>query len=103
MTVQFPFEIIFVLQNNAVPYLEYLYITIEQEQWTTKPYMNALQPQVKFCENDIHQMTDATRLRTLVLRHLALHNVTVLIRSLNMPLLEKLILVEIFDESKLLK
>ena len=46
-------------------------------------------------------MTDASRLQTLILRHLSLDKVTILIRSINMPLLKKLILVEIFDESKL--
>ena len=102
LTVQFPFEIIFILQNNAVPILEHLYITIEQEQLRRKPYLDASQPQIQFCENDIRQMTDATRLQTLILRHLSLYNVTILIRSLNMPLLKKLILVDIFDESKLL-
>jgi hypothetical protein len=62
--------------------------------------MNGSQSQIEFCENHIRRMTDATRLRTLILRHLSLHNVTILIRSLNMSLLKKLILVEIFDESK---
>ncbi|CAF1301281.1 unnamed protein product [Adineta steineri] len=99
LTVQFPFEIIFVLQNNAIPCLEYLYITIEHEKCTREPYMNGPQPQIEFCENHILQMADATRLRTLVLRHLSLHNITILIRSLNMPLLKKLIVVEIFDET----
>jgi hypothetical protein len=63
--------------------------------------LNELSPQFEFCENHIRQMTDASRLQTLILRHLSLDKVTILIRSLNMPLLKKLILVEIFDESKL--
>jgi hypothetical protein len=60
------------------------------------------QQHIQFCANDIRQMTDTTRLRTLVLCHLALSNVIMLLRCLNMPVLEKLTLVDIFDESKLL-
>lgn len=65
--------------------------------------MNELSPQFEFCQNHIRQMTDASRLQTLILRHLSLDKVTILIRSLNMPLLKKLILVEIFDESLRIK
>ncbi|CAF1355490.1 unnamed protein product [Rotaria sordida] len=100
LTIQFPFEMIFILQNSAIPFLEHLYITIEQEQLRRESYLDASQPQIQFCESDIRQMTDGTRLQTLVLRHLALYNVIILIRSFNMPLLKKLTLVDIFDESK---
>ncbi|CAF4318528.1 unnamed protein product, partial [Rotaria sordida] len=103
LTIQFPFEMIFILQNSAIPFLEHLYITIEQEQLRRESYLDASQPQIQFCESDIRQMTDGTRLQTLVLRHLALYNVIILIRSFNMPLLKKLTLVDIFDESKLFK
>ncbi|CAF3263801.1 unnamed protein product, partial [Rotaria sp. Silwood2] len=89
---------IFILQNSAIPFLEHLYITIEQEQLRRKSYLDAPQLQIQFCESDIRQMTDGTRLQTIVLRHLALYNVIILIRSFNMPLLKKLTLVDIFDE-----
>ncbi|CAF4438961.1 unnamed protein product [Rotaria sp. Silwood2] len=103
LTIQFSFEMIFILQNSAIPFLEHLYITIEQEQLRRKSYLDAPQLQIQFCESDIRQMTDGTRLQTIVLRHLALYNVIILIRSFNMPLLKKLTLVDIFDESKLFK
>ncbi|UJR18601.1 hypothetical protein I4U23_005508 [Adineta vaga] len=99
LIVQFPFEILFILRKSAIPYLEYLYITIEQEQLNTKSYSDKLSIELQFCENHIRQMTDASRLQTLILRHLSHDKVTILIRSLNMPLLKKLILVEIFDET----
>ncbi|CAF1499216.1 unnamed protein product [Adineta ricciae] len=82
-----------------MPSLQYLYITVQHEKCIKEPYLKHPQPQIEFCEKDIRQMTDASRLRTVVLRHMALHNVIILIRSLNMPLLEKLILVEIFHET----
>ena len=94
---------IFILQKNALPLLQHLDITIEQEQLPLKPYLDATQPQISFCENDIRQMIDATRLRSVVLRHLSLDNVTMFIRSVTMPLLKKIILVDIFDQSKLFK
>ncbi|CAF3855020.1 unnamed protein product [Rotaria sordida] len=99
LTIQFPFEMIFILETNAIPFLEHLYITVEQEQLRINPYLDAPPPQIQFCESDIRQMTDGTRLQTLVLRHLALYNVIILIRSFNMPLLNKLTLVDIFDET----
>ncbi|CAF3565585.1 unnamed protein product, partial [Rotaria sp. Silwood2] len=90
---------IFILQNSAIPFLEHLYITIEQEQLRRKSYLDAPQLQIQFCESDIRQMTDGTRLQTIVLRHLTLDNVIILIRSFNMPLWKKLTLVDIFDET----
>jgi hypothetical protein len=58
-------------------------------------------PNIQLCERDIRQMADATRLQTLVLRHLSLSQLVILLHSLKMPLLKKLTLVDIFDESEL--
>ncbi|CAF4014703.1 unnamed protein product [Rotaria magnacalcarata] len=99
LSVQYPFEIIVILQNGAIPLLEHLNITFEQEQYEEKPYLQEHQPDIQFCQSDIRRMTDATRLQSLLLRHLALNQLTILLNSLNMPLLEKLTLVDIFDET----
>ena len=48
-------------------------------------------------------MVDRIQLRTLIVRHLALDNLTILIRSLNIPVLQKLTLVATFDKSKLFR
>lgn len=101
LSVQYPFEIIIILQNGAIPLLEHLNITFEQEQYEEKPYLQKQQPQIQFCPSDIRRITDATRLQTLILRHLALNQLIILLNSLNMPLLKKLTLVDIFDESRL--
>ncbi|CAF3765560.1 unnamed protein product [Rotaria sp. Silwood1] len=101
LSVQYPSEIIIILQNGAIPLLENLSITFEQEQYEEKPYLKKQQPHIRFCQSDIHRMTDATKLQTLLLRHLALNQLIILLNSLNMPLLKKLTLVDIFDESRL--
>lgn len=85
LTVRFPFEIIFILRNKAIPFLEHLYITIEREQLRDEVYLTPKQPQIQFCRNDIRLMTDGSRLKTLILRHLSLSNVILLIGSMNMP------------------
>ncbi|CAF3475682.1 unnamed protein product [Rotaria socialis] len=99
LSVQYPFEIIVILQSGAIPLLEHLNITFEQEQFEEKPYLQEKQPDIQFCQSDIRRMTDATRLQSLLLRHLALNQLIILLDSLNMPLLKKLTLVDIFDET----
>lgn len=89
-TVRFPFEIVSIFEKQATPCLEHLDLTIEREQ----DQFDSLSP------NNIRLMTDATRLKTFVLRHLSLSNVILLISSMNMPHLNKLTLVDIFDQSK---
>jgi hypothetical protein len=102
LSVQYPFEILTILQNGAIPLLEHLNITFEQEQYKEKPYLQKRQPRVPFCQFDIRRIADASRLQTLLLRHLAFNQLLILLNSLNMPLLKKLTLVDIFDESRLL-
>jgi len=101
LSVQYPFELVVILRNDVIPYLEHLNVTIEQEQFEEKPYLKTPPPNIELCKRDIRQMADATRLQTLVLRHLALSQLVILLHSLKMPLLKKLTLVDIFDESKL--
>ncbi len=101
LSVQYPFELVVILRNGVIPHLEHLNVTIEQEQLEEKPYLKKPPPNIQFCERDICQMADATRLQTLVLRHLALNQLIILFDSLKMPLLKELTLVDIFDESKL--
>lgn len=90
-----------ILRIGVIPHLEHLNVTIEQEQFVEKPYLKEPSPNIQLCEYDILQMTDATRLQTLVLRHLALSQLIILLHSLKMSLLKKLTLIDIFDESKL--
>jgi hypothetical protein len=101
LSIQYPFELVLILQNGAIPLLEHLYVTIEQEKFEEKPYLLNPPPHIQLCERNIREMADATRLQTLALRHLALGNLITLLNSLSMPSLKKLTLVDIFDESKL--
>ncbi len=97
LSIQHSFELILILQRGAIPYLEHLNVTIEQE----KSYWGKPPRYTQLCDIDVRQRADATRLQTLILRHLTLSELVTLLHSLNMPLLKKLTLVDIFDESKL--
>ncbi len=56
---------------------------------------------IQFYEYSMHQTIGHNRLRSLVIRYIPLGDVVILIGSLNMPLLEKLILIDLYDHSKL--
>jgi hypothetical protein len=58
-------------------------------------------PDIQLYGHDLHETADGTRLKSLVLRFMPLSDVIVLMNSLCMPLLEKLILVDLYDQSKL--
>jgi hypothetical protein len=83
-----------------MPHLEHLNVTIEQEQFKQQLYMKKPPRHNRPSNIAIGQRADATQLQTLVLRHLALSELVIILHSLRMPLLKKLILVDIFDESK---
>jgi hypothetical protein len=101
LSIQYSFELIVILQRGAISYLEHLNVTIEQDMLQRWFYWKPPPRYIRLCGYNIRQRTDATRLRTLILRHLPLYELVLLLGFLNMPLLEKLILIDIFDESKL--
>ena len=98
ISVRYPFEILLLLKKKAMPLLEYLDVTIEGEHVDSHRYGEKSQA-VQFCANDIHRMVKISHLRTLVVRHLALDQVTILLQHLDLPVLNKLTLVNIFDDS----
>ncbi len=101
LSIQYSFELIVILQRGTMPHLEHLNVTIEQEKFDEKSYLGESPPRyTQLCDIAIRQRADATRLQTLILRHLALSELVTLLHSLNMPVLEKLTLVDLFDESK---
>jgi hypothetical protein len=99
IAVRYPFEILFLLQKKALPLLEHLDVTSEGGHLEDVVYVRAPQT-IRFCEQNIRQMADTSRLRTLVVRRLSLEQVTMLVRCLHLPVLNELTLADIFGHSK---
>lgn len=68
LTVHYPLEMLFILRKNALPLLEHLNITVEQEQLPLKPYVASTPFPISFSEKDIRQTVDLAALRTVVFR-----------------------------------
>ncbi|CAF3044303.1 unnamed protein product [Rotaria sp. Silwood2] len=98
ISIQHPSELRLLFEHNALPAIEYLNITIENPQ-TIVP---CKVPNTQLCKDSLRQTANGgTHLRVLVLRYITLNDVIILIGSLTMPLLEELILIDMYDDSKL--
>ncbi|CAF1359079.1 unnamed protein product [Rotaria magnacalcarata] len=96
LSIQHPSELMLLLKRDALPALEHLNVTNEDIHTVLplsqyKPVSN-----IQFCEHDLRQTADGTRLRSLILRFITLRDATLLLGSLSMPLLEKLIIVDLY-------
>ena len=99
ISVRYSFELLLLLQRQAVPLLEHLFVSIEAGHLDHEMYQRAPQT-IPFCEEIIHDLVDVTRLRTLVVRQLALEYVIVFFRRRQFSALERLTLAEIVDHSE---
>ncbi|CAF3440956.1 unnamed protein product [Rotaria sp. Silwood2] len=98
ISIQHPSELRLLFEHNALPAIEYLNITIENPQ-TTVP---CKVPITQLCKDSLRQTANGgTHLRVLVLRYITLNDVIILIGSLTMPLLEELILIDMYDDNRL--
>ena len=97
LSVQHASEFELLLKRNAITALEHLAVTIEQTDIVVTKRSTS---RVHLCEQTLRQKADATRLRTLFIRHMAFEDLIVLLDSLSMPLLEKLTLIDIYGQSK---
>jgi hypothetical protein len=101
LSIQHPSELIHLFQRGALPTIEHLNITNEEVRTTFPSSQHKPVPDIQLYGHDLHETADGTRLKSLVLRFMPLSDVIVLMNSLCMPLLEKLILVDLYDQSKL--
>jgi len=101
LSIQHSSELMLLLQRDALPAIEHLNVTNEQihTDFSVRPRKPV--PDIRFCEHGLRQKLDGTRLRSLLIRYISLGDLITLIGSLTMPLLEKLILVDLYDHSKL--
>lgn len=101
LSIQCSSELMVLLRDDALPIIEHLNITNE-EVYTTltfqhdKPISN-----IQLRENDLRSTAGSIRLRSLVIRYISLGDLIILMRSLNMSSLQQLILVDLYDNSKL--
>lgn len=101
LSIQRPSELILLLRRNALPTIEHLSVTNEESHMSLPLSESQSVSAIQLCEHDLHERVDGARLRFLLLRYLTLGDAVILLGSLTMPLLEKLILVDLYDHSKL--
>ena len=84
------------LQRNALPMLEHLNVTIESMDPAFAYCPRREVPPARLTESELRRNADGTRLRTLSIRHIELHDMILLLDSLSMPLLVELTLIDIY-------
>ncbi|CAF4217657.1 unnamed protein product, partial [Rotaria sordida] len=98
LSIQYPSELVLLLKRDALPAIEHLNITNEQIH-TVFPLRRYIPvSNIHLCDYNLREIADGTRLRSLLLRYLSLSDIILLIDSLTMPLLEKLILIDLYDD-----
>jgi hypothetical protein len=99
LSIQHPSELRLLFQHNGLPAIEYLNITIENLQTIASCKVSNTQ----LSEDSLRETTNGgTHLKVLILRYISLNDVIILISSIAMPALEELILIDMYDDSKLL-
>jgi hypothetical protein len=101
LSIQHPSELMLLFQRDALPAIEHLNITNEELRTVLSIRQGKSVSNVQLCEDGLRRIAGGTRLRSLLIRYIALGDLVMLIGSLNMPLLEKLTLVDLYDNSKL--
>jgi hypothetical protein len=101
LSIQHANELMLLFQHGALPAIEHLNVTNEEIRTAFSPGQQKLIPNIQLCEHVLRQTADGTGLKSLLLRYINLSDVIILIRSLAMPLLQKLTLVDLYDQSKL--
>ncbi|CAF3805924.1 unnamed protein product [Rotaria magnacalcarata] len=99
LSIQHSSELILLLQRNALPAIEHLSVTNEDLSVALPLSESKSGSGTRLCEHDLRERLDGTRLRYLLLRYLTISDVVILLGSLTMPLLEKLILVDLYDHT----
>jgi hypothetical protein len=99
LSIQQSSELVLLFKRDALPIVEHLNVTNEALRFGLL-HQHKPVPNIHLSDHDLRQICDGTRLRSLLLRNIALNDVIVLIGSLNMPLLEKLTLIDSYDQCK---
>ncbi|CAF0904086.1 unnamed protein product [Adineta ricciae] len=97
LAIQYSSELILLFQRNALPAIEYLNITIENTHTTSFSSVNTPLSKRQLSQASLRET--ATHLRFLLLRYISLSEFIALIGSVNMPALEELTLVDMYDDT----
>ncbi|CAF1360153.1 unnamed protein product [Rotaria sordida] len=97
LSIQCSNELILLLQRNTLPSIEQLSVTNEELHIPLLLNEGKSASGIRLCKHDLRERLDGTRLRYLLLRYLSLSDVVILLGSLTMPLLENMILVDLYD------
>lgn len=94
-------QVLFFFDNNALPIMEHLNITNEEIPVRLSSHSNTSISSDQLNKTHLYGIVGYTRLKSLILRFFSIIDFNALLDSLKMPLLEKLILVDFYDNSKL--
>ncbi|CAF1343961.1 unnamed protein product [Rotaria sordida] len=97
LSIQCSNELILLLQRNTLPSIEQLSVTNEELHFPLLLNEGKSASGIRLCKHDLRERLDGTRLRYLLLRYLSLSDVVILLDALTMPLLENMILVDLYD------
>ncbi|CAF1375235.1 unnamed protein product, partial [Adineta steineri] len=93
-------DLILLLMPESLPSIEYLNVTIEHRRKDLIAERYQSIKSIKLSENDLrYRNATETKLRSFVLRQMELTDVLVLFNTLTFPLLDTLILVDVYDKS----
>ncbi|CAF1088095.1 unnamed protein product [Rotaria sp. Silwood1] len=97
LSIRYSNEIMFFLRKGALPSIEHLNITNEGMCIILPEHKNKSISNISFDKNQLHEIVDGTRLKSLFLRYIYLNDLIILMNSLTMSLLEKFILIDLYD------
>jgi hypothetical protein len=98
ISIQHTSELFYLFQSNSLPQLEYLYVTIEQMDFTISQSCLQQLDQLNCSTNQI----GLKKLRTLIIRYIHLKDFILLINCFTMENLENLTLIDIYDQSNVI-
>ena len=102
LSIQHSSEIMLLLQDDALPMIEYLNITNEEIPGALLSHRDKRMLTKQPCEYNGRWIGEAIRLRSLIIRYISLGDLNVLIGAVKMSVLEEFILVDLYTNSKLL-
>ncbi|CAF4233839.1 unnamed protein product, partial [Rotaria magnacalcarata] len=99
LSIQHSNEIMFLFRKGALPSIEHLNITNEEAYSILPEHINKPISSISFDKSQFNEIVDGTRLKSLFLRYIFLNDLIILMNSLTMPLLEKFILIDLYDHT----
>lgn len=100
LSIQCPSEITLLFQRNALPAIEHLSITNEERRTVSSFDQEKFVRTSQCTRRILRRMVNTCQLRSLLIRYIPLGDLLRLIVLVKMPLLEQLVLIDLYDNSK---